>query len=136
MSIFNRNKSKNDSYSTNYSTPEYNPSYKNYEDEDEDYDYGIKFKKELSNGALVFLIVDDDYDHVGGYVVVSPSGILQLLTMSCMILMRKTVHMLKFLQKISLTPPECNFSKNGIPELGYHFCFFNTFILQVPKYSP
>ena len=75
MSIFNRNKSKNDSYSTNYSTPEYNPSYKNYEDEDEDYDYGIKFKKELSNGALVFLIVDDDYDHVGGYVVVSPSGI-------------------------------------------------------------
>lgn len=40
-----------------------------------DYDFGIKFKKELSNGSLIFLIVDDDYDPAGGYVVVSPSGI-------------------------------------------------------------
>ena len=54
MSIFNQDKSENGN---------------------ENYEFGIKFKKELTNGSLVFLIVDEDYDHAGGYVVVSPSGI-------------------------------------------------------------
>lgn len=43
------------------------------------YNVGIKFKEQLSNGALIFLIVDDDYDWIGGYVVVSPSGIARLV---------------------------------------------------------
>ena len=81
MSFFKRDKSENGNYSSYSSTSEQWPSEEfdskdeDYEDEDEDYEYGIKFKKELSNGSLIFLIVDDDYDHAGGYVVVSPSGI-------------------------------------------------------------
>ena len=83
MSFFKRDKSENGNYSSYSSTSEQWPSEEfdsknvDYEDEDyedEDYEYGIKFKKELSNGSLIFLIVDDDYDHAGGYVVVSPSG--------------------------------------------------------------
>lgn len=47
--------------------------------EDDDYDIGIKFKKQLSNGSLIFLIVDDDFDWLGSYVVVSPTGIVNIV---------------------------------------------------------
>ena len=84
MSLFNRSKSENSNYSSYSSTSEQWTSdkvnSKDVDDKDEaddteGYDCGIKFVKELSNGSLVFLIVDDDYDCAGGYVVVSPSGI-------------------------------------------------------------
>ena len=78
MSFLNRNNSENGNYSYSSSTPEQWQSDQldsQNGDDNEDYDYGIEFKKELSNGSLIFCIVDDDYDHAGGYVVVSPSGI-------------------------------------------------------------
>ena len=78
MSIFNRNNSENGNYSSSSSTSEQWHSDQldsQNVDDNEDYEYGIEFQEELSNGAIIFLIVDDDYEHSGGYVVVSPSGI-------------------------------------------------------------
>lgn len=82
MSLFNR-KAKNSDYSSYSSTSEqWNQDKFDSKDVDdieaddtEYYDSSIQFDEELSNGSLVFLIVDDDYNHAGGYVVVSPSGI-------------------------------------------------------------
>lgn len=78
MSIFKTKKSENSNCSASSSTPEQWHSdqldFQNVDD-NEDYEYGIEFQEELSNGAIIFLIVDDDYEHSGGYVVVSPSGI-------------------------------------------------------------
>ena len=84
MPFFNQDKSENSNYSSYSSTSnQWNSDkldFKDIDDKDETddvegYDFGIKFIKELSNGSLVFLIVDNDYDHAGGYVIVSSSGI-------------------------------------------------------------
>ena len=40
-----------------------------------DSDVGIEFECQLFDGALVFKIVDDDFEFLGGYVIVSPGGI-------------------------------------------------------------
>ena len=49
------------------------------EENEDDHNIGIKFKKQLPSGALIFLIVDDDFDWIGSYVVVSPSGIVNII---------------------------------------------------------
>lgn len=53
---------------------------KNYEDDDgnDDYDCEIVFDKELSNGTLVFNIIDDDYDPAG-HVIVSSGGTIKII---------------------------------------------------------
>lgn len=39
--------------------------------DEENYDVGIKFVMQLANGSLVFEIIDDDFEYLGGYVIVS-----------------------------------------------------------------
>ena len=76
MVLFHRKKNKKNSYSP-YSQSDSSINNDNL-DKDESH-VGIKFKKELSNGSLVFLIVDDDFDWLGGYVIVSANGVANIV---------------------------------------------------------
>lgn len=50
-------------------------------DYDDDSDYEIDFYQELSNGTLVFKIIDDDQEHAG-HVVVSSKGTVSIIESS------------------------------------------------------
>lgn len=78
MGLFDRKKHKEDSYSP-YSQSEYSINNEEEDEDEDEFDVGIKFKKELSNGSLVFLIVDDDFDWLGGYVIVSTNGVANIV---------------------------------------------------------
>ena len=63
-----------------HSDEDYDDDEEDEECEEDEEDFGdIKFLKELSNGALIFRIVDEDYDPAGGYVIVSPSGNIEII---------------------------------------------------------
>lgn len=68
---------KEDLYSSYSSQSEY--SINNHDEDEDDFDVGIKFKKELSNGAFIFLIIDDDSDWIGSYVIVSTNGVAKIV---------------------------------------------------------
>lgn len=78
MGLFNRKKNKENLYSP-YSQSEYSISNHHLDEDEDEFDVGIKFKKELSNGSLVFLIVDDDFDWIGSYVIVSTNGVANIV---------------------------------------------------------
>lgn len=61
----------NDSFNTEFET---DSSY----DYDEDPDFEIVFWKELSNGILVFQIIDDDYDPAG-HIIATDSENIEIL---------------------------------------------------------
>lgn len=42
--------------------------------DEENLGYSIKLKKELSNGALIFKVINYDGEYEGAYVIVSPAG--------------------------------------------------------------
>ena len=42
--------------------------------DEENLGYSIKLKKELSNGALIFKVINYDEEYEGAYVIVSPAG--------------------------------------------------------------
>lgn len=102
MSIFNRKSKDEDDYipySTHkadinvHSDEDYNDDEEDEEEDEEDFG-DIKFLKELSNGALIFRIVDEDYDPAGGYVIVSPSGNVKIV--------KDIFHTLGFKEKLYL----------------------------------
>ncbi len=76
MGLFSRKKDKENPYSSYHQSEDNYDSCKSDEDALE---VGIKFKKELSNGSLVFLIVDDDFDWIGSYIVVSANGVANIV---------------------------------------------------------
>lgn len=42
--------------------------------DEENLGYSVKFKQELSNGALIFTVINYDEEYEGAYVIVSPAG--------------------------------------------------------------
>ena len=62
-------------YSDNFNTG-FEPD--SFDDCDEDSDFEIVFWKELSNGVLIFFIIDDDYDPAG-HIIVTNSEDIEIL---------------------------------------------------------
>lgn len=43
------------------------------------YKAGIEFETQLSNGSLTFLVIDEDFEWLGCYVIVSPEGVASIV---------------------------------------------------------
>ena len=43
--------------------------------DEENLGYSVKFKQELSNGALIFTVINYDEEDEGAYVIASPAGL-------------------------------------------------------------
>lgn len=43
------------------------------------YKVGIEFETQFSNGSLSFLVIDEDFQWLGCYVIVSPAGVASIV---------------------------------------------------------